>query len=265
MTLLGTLFGFGGRINRSTFWLSALAVTLLASAVMLFSTDAARGASGVGRAPMLLAAVLLVWSGLALKVKRLHDRGKSGFWLLAGLVPVLGWFYLLWEIGLAPSRPKGARFDKDGRKAASYEADQNDWTTPVGGLANAPVASEAHPDSQTDIAPETSYGVIAPPPPVEAPPAVETAAAIPQAPPVEPAAEAPPATRSQIAAYLASVDDDKDAAPTPYPAPAPAPETQAPARATGEPTPDEPAPDPYETGTHLAAHHGEAADRHPAH
>lgn len=32
---------------------------------------------------------------LALQVRRLHDTGKSGWWLLAGLIPVVGWVGVL--------------------------------------------------------------------------------------------------------------------------------------------------------------------------
>ena len=39
-------------------------------------------------------AVLLPSLGLA--VRRLHDIGKSGLWILVALVPILGFFYLIY-------------------------------------------------------------------------------------------------------------------------------------------------------------------------
>ncbi|RYF93219.1 MAG: MFS transporter, partial [Caulobacteraceae bacterium] len=47
-------------------------------------------------------AVGLVWPLVAIGVKRCHDRGRSGWWLLAALVPVLGWAWLIWDLGLRP-------------------------------------------------------------------------------------------------------------------------------------------------------------------
>ena len=32
---------------------------------------------------------------LAVTVRRLHDLDKSGFWILIGLIPVVGWIWIL--------------------------------------------------------------------------------------------------------------------------------------------------------------------------
>ena len=42
-----------------------------------------------------IASLALLVPSLAVGVRRLHDVGKSGWWLLAGLVPILGVLYLL--------------------------------------------------------------------------------------------------------------------------------------------------------------------------
>ena len=34
-------------------------------------------------------------AGLAVSVRRLHDTNRSGWWILTGLVPILGWIALL--------------------------------------------------------------------------------------------------------------------------------------------------------------------------
>jgi len=33
--------------------------------------------------------------GIALGIRRMHDIGKSGWWLLIGLIPVIGWIVLI--------------------------------------------------------------------------------------------------------------------------------------------------------------------------
>ena len=75
------LFGFKGRINRAKFWLAALIYAVFFLAVvgitmsMSSSLDALFGAG-------LIAYIPLIVSGIAVGIKRLHDRDKSGWWLL---------------------------------------------------------------------------------------------------------------------------------------------------------------------------------------
>jgi uncharacterized membrane protein YhaH (DUF805 family) len=33
--------------------------------------------------------------GIALGIRRMHDIGKSGWWLLVGLIPIIGWIVLI--------------------------------------------------------------------------------------------------------------------------------------------------------------------------
>lgn len=88
-----------GRIGRGRFWLAhLLPVIAIALATALPSVLADRAAKGdVPPDPGLLPFLnlLLVWPLLAGMAKRLHDRGRTGAWLLAfaGL-PTLPWFFL---------------------------------------------------------------------------------------------------------------------------------------------------------------------------
>jgi uncharacterized membrane protein YhaH (DUF805 family) len=114
MTLLQTLFGFQGRIDRGTLWLCAVALVLIDAAALVVAqgwTAAGRGDAVLIGSALILIVAITTWSGVALKVKRLHDRGRSGLYLLAALVPVAGWIWLAWEVGFAPARRSGARFD----------------------------------------------------------------------------------------------------------------------------------------------------------
>ena len=43
----------------------------------------------LGMVPQVLV-LPLAWIGLAVSVKRWHDRGKSGWWMLIAFVPVIG-------------------------------------------------------------------------------------------------------------------------------------------------------------------------------
>jgi len=89
------LFSFEGRINRAKFWLVFLITLLLGIAVAIIGVvlTIALGPQIGGGILMLLniaSGVYSIWTGLASGVKRLHDREKSGWWLLAWyVVPVV--------------------------------------------------------------------------------------------------------------------------------------------------------------------------------
>ena len=102
MNPFALLFGFSGRINRAKFWLAALIYVVFFFGVigiamlMLSSLDTMFIAA-------LLAYVPLIVSGLAVGIKRLHDRDKSGWWLLlfylAPLLINLFGIYVLGDAG----------------------------------------------------------------------------------------------------------------------------------------------------------------------
>jgi uncharacterized membrane protein YhaH (DUF805 family) len=74
------LFGFSGRINRAKFWLAALIYLVFFFGVVGFVMLVASSFEAIYAA--LLAYVPLIISGVAVGIKRLHDRNKSGWWLL---------------------------------------------------------------------------------------------------------------------------------------------------------------------------------------
>jgi uncharacterized membrane protein YhaH (DUF805 family) len=81
------LFTFGGRLNRGKYWLGVLIIVLLyiAAAIIfgIFYAIAGEMAGAiVGGAAALAAFIVAIWGSIAIGVKRLHDREKSGWWLL---------------------------------------------------------------------------------------------------------------------------------------------------------------------------------------
>jgi len=66
---------------------------------------------------VILGAIWLVWAlatiipTFAVLVRRLHDTGRSGFWVFIGLVPLIG-ALVLFVFTLQGRRPEGARFDR---------------------------------------------------------------------------------------------------------------------------------------------------------
>ena len=103
------LFSFQGRIPRRTYWLwgivSGLAIGIvigILGAILGPEVDPTTGAVSGGGLFGLIAGILyipLIWIGLALGVKRWHDRGKSGWWVLIALVPIVGAIWSFVECG----------------------------------------------------------------------------------------------------------------------------------------------------------------------
>lgn len=78
------LFGFRGRLARMPYWIgTAVSVLVMVVAFLLFVADT--------QSPWALAVFMLLvligsFIGIALSLKRLHDRNKSGWWLLIYLI-----------------------------------------------------------------------------------------------------------------------------------------------------------------------------------
>lgn len=98
MNLVSLLFSFQGRITRAQYWLGNLIVVvgtliLFVAGALIAAPSADKGAADAGATAGLMLAIFgLVmlagsWCGFALQVKRFHDRGKSGFFTLAPLIP----------------------------------------------------------------------------------------------------------------------------------------------------------------------------------
>ncbi|MBT8038041.1 MAG: DUF805 domain-containing protein [Verrucomicrobiae bacterium] len=96
---MATLFSFGGRIPRRTYWaysfiLMGIVMAVLVAPIMLLGEE-----SPVTLIIVAVVYVGMIWSSLALQCKRWHDRGKSGWWFLIGLVPLIGGIWSFIEVG----------------------------------------------------------------------------------------------------------------------------------------------------------------------
>ena len=126
MGLSDILFSFNGRINRGKFWWGYLVATLISLAIMgvasyllpwdqmmVLGPDGApvldeAGApqmnfENVSWGPAILFGVGLLMSmvmGFALMIKRCHDRGKSGWWSLIAMIPIVGGIWLIIDLGI---------------------------------------------------------------------------------------------------------------------------------------------------------------------
>ena len=100
-TCLSKFVDFSGRARRSEYWYFAL-FTFLVGIVTgildaILGTDYDNTSGGLVNT---LVSLVLFLPSLAVGVRRLHDTGRSGWWILIGLIPIIGWivlfvFYLL--------------------------------------------------------------------------------------------------------------------------------------------------------------------------
>lgn len=94
-------FGFNGRISRKEYWLhymlpiAAIEVVLYAFA-MGTANSSDPTAAGIGGIIYLLVCLVLVVPSLAGAVKRVHDRDRTGWFILIMLIPLVGpiWFFV---------------------------------------------------------------------------------------------------------------------------------------------------------------------------
>src|SRR5262245_7361723 len=81
---------FDGRISRQPFWIGGAVLFAINVLVSLVTGGGVLGA---------VIGLALVYPSVCVAIKRWHDRGKSGLWVLIGLIPVIGWVWTIVECG----------------------------------------------------------------------------------------------------------------------------------------------------------------------
>jgi uncharacterized membrane protein YhaH (DUF805 family) len=87
---------FGGRARRKEYWYFFLFSLLIS--IVLSIIDSATGSfdpeTGLGLLSGIYSLAVLIPT-LAVSVRRLHDTNRSGWWLLIGLIPLIGFIVLI--------------------------------------------------------------------------------------------------------------------------------------------------------------------------
>ena len=112
LTVLKKYAIFTGRARRKEYWYFALFNFLIA--LVLGFIDGMLGLvvkdSGFGLLGGLYSLAVFVPS-LAVSVRRLHDTGRSGWWLLIGFIPILGALVLLFFL-VSGTQPGQNQYDE---------------------------------------------------------------------------------------------------------------------------------------------------------
>ena len=98
---------FTGRARRPEYWYFALFTILVG--IVTATLDAAMFPGDLAGPLNSIASILLLLPSLAAAARRLHDTDRSGWWMLIGLVPLVGWIIMLVWL-CAPGTPGANRF-----------------------------------------------------------------------------------------------------------------------------------------------------------
>jgi len=87
---------FTGRAQRAEYWFFFLFNLIVAVVLAIIDAAMSHSAQGPGVGILgLIYALAAFLPGLAVTVRRLHDTDRSGWWILIGLIPLIGAIILL--------------------------------------------------------------------------------------------------------------------------------------------------------------------------
>ena len=227
--MLGALFGFTGRLSRPGFWEVLFSIVLIDVLLVLGRMYVADSGVPWGPGPSsglslaLVAAtpwvfgVFIAWSLLAAMVKRCHDRGRSGALILVGLIPVIGWLWLLIDLFVLEGEERRNRYGRPPHSPAAEGAPRAgfDWGAEPAAAPEPPLAAEPAEPAPPEPTPEPA----APIPVLASVGAVDTHAPEPEAAP-----ELEPLPAEEHAAVSQAEPEPLLAEPEQQPEPEPEPE-----------------------------------------
>ncbi|MGW2569695.1 DUF805 domain-containing protein [Streptomyces sp. NPDC001537] len=109
---------FSGRARRKEYWNFALFVGII-YVVLLVLAVASKSSAVFALIGVFYLGILL--PSLAVGVRRLHDTGRSGWWLLFGIVPLAGPITLL-VFACSDSQPGENKYGPNPKEAALAHA-----------------------------------------------------------------------------------------------------------------------------------------------
>lgn len=107
------LTSFEGRINRAKFWAGVgvlVAIGIVASLIDLMLGTTSQNGFGLISG---ITSLVSIYLALALYAKRWHDRDKSGWWSLIGLVPIIGFIWIVVELGILEGTKGANKYGPD--------------------------------------------------------------------------------------------------------------------------------------------------------
>ncbi|WP_413111384.1 DUF805 domain-containing protein [Thaumasiovibrio sp. DFM-14] len=100
-----------GRMPRKAYWIYSIPVMLVFMPTFFYLQQP--GGSLIGDGLSFVVMLFVWWASIALNIKRLHDRNKSGLWVLLTFVPVIGPVFVFVELGCLKGTVGPNRFGSD--------------------------------------------------------------------------------------------------------------------------------------------------------
>ena len=110
---------WSGRSNRPEYWFFTLYASIIAFLAMgidhligfqffnWFDPFAENNNAGIF---VLIWIIVTLPASFSVTVRRLHDRGHSGWWLIACIIPILNFIPLYWLIRAAKDTPEAKKY-----------------------------------------------------------------------------------------------------------------------------------------------------------
>lgn len=86
---------FTGRARRKEYWFFVLFYILIAIGLGFIDSVLGLGSEEYGLLSGLFGLAMLL-PALGVAVRRMHDTGRSGWWVLVSLIPFVGWLIFIW-------------------------------------------------------------------------------------------------------------------------------------------------------------------------
>jgi len=103
---------FSGRASRTEYWMFLLCNVLIAFVLGLLE-----GSLGGRNILNALYSIVVFVPSIAVSIRRLHDIGRSGWWMLIALIPLAGTIILV-VFAIEDSEPGENRYGPDPKMAA---------------------------------------------------------------------------------------------------------------------------------------------------
>jgi uncharacterized membrane protein YhaH (DUF805 family) len=160
--MLDLFFNPSGRIGRAPWWYVRLfnVFVIVISAFALLDGIAER--NGFWLLISLMLCAVVCWSDICASIKRYHDLGKSGWWMLIAVIPVLGPIWNFVECGFVGGELRdnaygpGPRINIDEDLEGLPDAPVRDQNYPARNFTPLPVASSPLRDANHSLKP--SFG-----------------------------------------------------------------------------------------------------------
>ena len=109
-TCMGKYGTFSGRASRSEYWWFYLFVVMISWGSIIVSGAMYSPDDLMFEILPNLVSLIFIVPGIAAGSRRLHDIGKSGWWQLLWIIPIIGWILLI--VWLATNtKPEGDKYN----------------------------------------------------------------------------------------------------------------------------------------------------------